>query len=441
MEERIRHTILFDAAEGAFAYFNHWPLEEKRSRLKDAIRYVIGNIGNEKRVKLPVLEGWVTLHSVDYYRAARESTIDEIAEEIWKDLEKGVRREHEGMDKFLTTQAIGGEYEEPSLTTGGIWRAKVRRRGDERLERGREIRLANAEIKRGSFNISGLEFTPLGMGFEDTSPLHRENLGREKRHGDDPEVLHLAGYHVQALIYWINGLSAEKKTEMGLLPDYRVVMPYNFTGHELLVMEAVARRYLPIKAKLRSQVSSLFAVSACINDHPEAFSPQINRAIEKRLAWVGIGKYKFEDEPHREVLGSIEKQLERLGYRFNGFALNFRRYGEQYQTVSSVFSNENASRNVHIVYDSKFNVPPLLLAKFTEAEWKKANEAGRQHGWSIEKRVDTSPFELYNHWRPDLDRHSQRWLVTRLTKPNEMVLAQHPELAEQYAAFEQRLRQ
>src|SRR3989338_2588754 len=299
LEKKVRHAVLFDAAEGAFAYFNHWPLEEKQSRLKDAIRYTIDNIGNEKRVNLPILEGWVPIHSWDY-RASRERTIDGIAEEIWKDLEKGVRREHEGMDKFLTTQAIGGEYEEPSLSKGGIWSANIRRRGDERLERGREIRLANAEIRNGNFNISGLEFTPSGLNFEDTSPLHRENLGRERKHGDDPEILHLAGYHVQALIYWINGLSPEKKIEKGLAPNYRVVMPYDFNGHELLVVEAVARRYLPIKNRLRSQVNSLFAASAYINDHPETFSPEIKWAIENRRAWVGIGKYKFEDEPDRK---------------------------------------------------------------------------------------------------------------------------------------------
>jgi len=443
LEGRVRHAVLFDAAEGAFAYFNHWSLEEKQSRLKDAIRYAIDNIGNEKRVKLPVLEGWVTHYSLNY-RTGRERTIDGIAEEIWKALEKGVKREHEGMDKFLTTQAIGGEhgeYEEPNLTTGGMWSAKVRRRGDERLERGREIRLANFEIRNGRFNVSGLEFTPSGVDFEDTSPLYRERLGREKRHGDDKEVLHLAGYHVQALIYWINGLSAEKKQEMGLLPNYRVVMPYDFNGHELLVMEAVARRYMPIKVRLKSQVSHISAVSAFLNDHPpEIFSPEIKQAIEKRFAWVGVGKYKFEDEPDREVLGSIEKLLEELGYRFNGFALNFRRYGEQYQTVSPVFSTKDASRNVHIIYDSRFNVPPLLLVKFTQAEWEKANAAGR-NGWSVEEHVGTSPFELYNHWRPDFDRHSQRWLLTRLTRPHEIVLAQHQELKQQYETFERGLMQ
>ena len=437
LEEKVRHAILFDAAEGAFAYFNQRLGGEKYWHLTETIRYILGNIGNEKRVKLPVLEGWVTHYSVNY-RTGRERTIDGIAEEIWKDLEKGVRREHEGMDKFLTTQAIGGEFKEPHLTPGGIWYADVGRRGDERLERKRNVRLANAEIRNGNFNISGLEFTFSGVDSEDTSPLHRENLGRERRHGDDPEVLHLAGYHVQVLIYWINGLSPEKKIEKGLSPNYKVLAPYDFTGHEFLVVEAVARRYMPIRVRLKSQVSSISAVSAYINDHPEIFSPEIKQAIEKRLAWVGVGKYKFEDEPDREVLGSIEKLLGELGYRFNGFALNFRRYGEQYPTVSPVFSTEDASRNVHIIYDSNFNVPPLLLVKFTQAELEKENSAGRR-GWNVEERVDTSPFGLYNHWRPDFDRHSQRWLVTRLTRPHQIVLAQYPELGPRYASFEQRI--
>ena len=126
-------------------------------------------------------------------------------------------------------------------------------------------------------------------------------------------------------------------------------------------------------------------------------------------------------------------------HRFNGFALNFRGYGEKYQTASAVYSNKDASRNIHIIYDGIFDAPPLLLAKFTQAEWEKVNAAGR-HGWSVEKRVDASPFALYNHWRPDFDRHSQRWLVTWITRPHQIVLAQHPELEQQYAAFERRLK-
>ena len=434
LEAKVRQAFLFDATEAAFAWFNHWPLDERQKWLQETIRYFTDNMGNEKRIKLPVLEGWVIQHFVEY-RTGRERSIDQIAEEIWKLWEAGVRKEHEKMDKFLVGNAISDDFEEPCLTKGGIWHARVKRRGDERgTERGREIRLANAEIRNGKFNIAGLEIV-------DPSPLFRENIGRERRHGDDPEILHIVGYHPMSLIYWINGLSPEKKIEKGLSPNYRVLMPYDFNGHEFLVIEAVGRRYLPIKTALKSQVSNLFPVSAYINDHPETFAPEIRQAIEERLAFVGIGKYKFEDKPHRKMLGSIEKLLESLGYRFNGFALNFRRYGEQYQTASVVFSNEDASRNVHIIYDSKFNAPPLLLEKFTPAEWGKENRDGR-YGWTVKKRMDTSPFEMYNQWRPDFDRHtqSQLWLPSRIIQPHEVVLAQHPEFRKDYERFEQSLK-
>lgn len=433
LETKVRHAFLFDASQAAFAWFNHLPLAKREGGLQERVRYFMDNLGNEERIKLPVLEGWI-INNLSDYRTGRKRNVEEIAVEIWNLWEVGVRREHEKMNKFLVGDAISDDFEEPYQTKGGIWRARVKRRGDERgTERGREIRLANAEIRNGKFNIAGLEIV-------DPSPLYRENIGREKRHGNDPEVLHFVGYHPMSLICWINGLSPEQKIEKGLLPDYKVLMPYNFNEHEFLVFEAVSRRYSPIKPALKSQVSNLFPVSAYINDHPKTFAPEVRQAIEERLAWVGIGKYKLEDKPHRKILRSIEKQLEEDGYRFNGLALDFRRYGEQYQTSSIVFSNDDGSRNVHIVYDSNFDVPPLLMEKFTQAAWGRENIDGK-HGWSVKKRMDTSPFEMYNEWRPDFDRHSQRWLPTRLIKPHEVILAQYPELELEYARFEQKLKQ
>ena len=40
LEEKVRHAILFDAAEGAFAYFNQ-RIEEKQAYLRETIRFFI----------------------------------------------------------------------------------------------------------------------------------------------------------------------------------------------------------------------------------------------------------------------------------------------------------------------------------------------------------------------------------------------------------------
>src|SRR3989338_6945791 len=336
------------------------------------------------------------------------------------------------MDKFLTILAID-EYEKPELTTGGIWEAKVVRRGDERLERAREIRLANAEIKNGRINIPGLEFT-------DSSPIFREHTGRERRHGYDSDILHIAGYHLDAMILYINEMSPEKKAEMNLPPDYKVVMPYNFKGHEFLVVEAVARRYLPIKSKLESQ-RSLFAASTFLNDHAEVFSPEIKRELEEGNISVGVGKHLLEDKPHRSILKSIEGLLvKELGYQYDGFAVDFRDYGSRHQTVSIVYTSPDKRRAVHIIYDGKFDVPPLMLRKVTRGEWGTLNH-DRRAGWVVKPKPKDSPFAGFGQWYPDFDRHSQRHLVVRIEKPEQFILEQYQGLVPQYQRFEQQLRQ
>lgn len=424
-KKAVRNAVMWDAAEAAFAYFNHWPLSEKQERLTDAVRYITENEHNPNRITLPVMQGWTAFHT--------GKSVDQIAGELWRLLEKGVKQRHEGMDKFLTTPAIGDEYEKPELTTGGIWEAKVVRRGDERLERAREIRLANAEIRDGRINIPGLEFT-------DSSPIFREHTGRERRHGYDSDILHIASYHLDAMILYINEMSPEKKAEKNLPPDYKVVMPYNFKGHEFLVVEAVARRYLPIKAKLENQ-RSLFAVSTFLNDHPELFSPETKRGLEEGNISVGVGKHLLEDKPHRGILKNMEDLLvKEIGYQYGGFAVDFRDYGRRYETVSIVYTSPDKRRAVHIIYDGKFDVPPLMLRKVTRGEWGVLNQ-NRKAGWVVKPKPKDSPFAGFGQWYPDFDRHSQRYLVVRMEKPEQYTLEQYRSLVPQYQRFEQHLKQ
>ena len=54
LEEKVRDSILWDAAEAAFAEFNHWSEEERLVRLKTTIEYIREQGLNEDRIKLPV---------------------------------------------------------------------------------------------------------------------------------------------------------------------------------------------------------------------------------------------------------------------------------------------------------------------------------------------------------------------------------------------------
>jgi len=415
-----RQTLLFDTTEAAFAHFNHWLPNERYERLKDAIDYVREFEDHPNTPSFPTIKIWSDFYS--------DKSVDEVAEELYKKLDVGVRREHEKMSKFLTGHAIYDAPTEPYLTRGGIWRADVVRRGDERTERIRKVRLTNPEVVNGEIDIAG--FT-----FEDESPIFREHLGRERRHGGDTEVMYIGGYHLLCLIEHINDLSDQKKMEFRLSRNYRVFQPIVFAGNEHFVIEAVGRRYLPVSTKLRSQ-RTLFAISTYLNDHhDQLFSREVKHGLNDGTMFVGVGKYKFEDLPHREVLDAIDDLFRnKLGYEFNGFAVDFREYGPRFQTQSIVYTRPDQSRSVHIIYDGKFNVPPLYLLKIEQGEWGRERLVG-QHKWNVRPTPKDNPFSYYNQWYPSFDRHSQQPLVNRITRPHDEILNQFPGLRQEYQRF------
>jgi len=328
------------------------------------------------------------------------------------------------MGKFLYGHAIRDSSYQPSLTRAGVWRAKVVRRGDERKESARDVRLLNFEITAGGVDIAGINFN-------ETSPLFRDNFGRERRHGESSSSLNVAGYHVFALVYHIRGITQQQKADLGLPIDYDIFSPFDFTGKERLVMEAVARRYLPIYYKLESQ-RNIFAVSNFLNDHPEIFSRHADVEIKRNLAFVGVGKLLFDDLPHRVVLDSLDKFfVNERGYRFNGFATDFREFGEKYQTVATVYASPDMSRIVHLIYDGRFNVPPLILWKIRYGEWAE-EQRSRGRSTILQPKPQHSPFERLGQWYTSSDRHTQQPMVTMLTMPVRFILDQYPGLEATY---------
>jgi hypothetical protein len=428
LEGAMREATLWDAAEAAFARFNQWTEEEKHEYLKGTIEYIRENTRNKNRVKLPILEGWVTLHSADI-GSGKERTVDEVAEEIWKDIEKGVSSRHEGMSRFLYGNALEREDDRPNLAKGGIWYANVLRRGDERKERGRKVQLTNVEMKRQGIDITKIRF-------EDQSPLFRNSLGRERIHGDGFDMLYIAGYHPQALGYWIKGLTPEQKEEFRLLPGYDIFMPFDFKGNENLVWEAVARRYSPISSKLRTE-RNLFPISNFLLDYaPKILSPSAYSALVTGTAWIGVGKHHLEDELHRPLIRTIERFFKEQGYVFNGFAVDFRHLGEQYQTTSIVYTKPDLTRSVHVIYDSKYELPWFLF-KIKVGAWEMEKQAGRiKEQRQLGLQID--PFDSYERWTSDIDRHTQHAMVTRLNKPDAHILAQHRDLIPQYNGLEEK---
>ena len=408
IEERVREAILWDTSEAAFAYFNSWSLTDKQRHLVETLRYI--REGNDTHT-LPILGQWADKLS--------GKSVDEAAEEMWQHLEIGVRRRHEGMDKFLYKHAIRDSSYQPRMSRAGIWRAKVVRRGDERKEPARDVRLWDFEITAGGVDIARI-------GFHEPSPLYRDNFGRERRHDEGSSSLNVAGYHVFALVHYIKSLTPQQKVDLGLPMDYDLFSPFDFTGKERLIMEAVARRYLPIYYKLEGQ-RNIFAVSNFLNDHPEIFSRHADIELKRNLAFVGVGKLLFDDLPHRVVLDSLDDFFvkERL-YRFNGFATDFREFGEKYQTVSTVYTRQDMSRTVHLIYDGRFNVPPLILFKIRYGEWAEEQRSqGRSPDAILQTKPQRSPFERFGQWYTVFDRHTQQPMVAMLTIPGRFILDQY----------------
>lgn len=428
LENVVRKSVLYDTAEAAFAYSNLWDPTEFKNRLKDTIISVRDNQQNPDRVSKPTMQYWCNEYS--------DKSIDETTEGIHSKIEEGVKREHDGLAKFLTRRLIGGKYGEPSLTTGGILSATVGRRGDERKDPAREIRIPNAEIIDGKVNIAGLEIA-------DSSPIYTEHLGKERRHGYDPDIVKIVSFQTALLSYYVNKLDPEKKKGLGFREDFSVFMPYDFEGHEELVIEILARRYARIKGQAKSE-RSIFKVSTYLNDHPEIFTDLTNRLLEKRDASIGVGKLSFEDKPHRSMLKSIENLLvKEFKYRYNGFAVDFRNYGEQFQTVSIVYTRPDKSRSVHVIYDEKFDAPPLFLFKITRGALEDEQRQGRiRLKGSIQEQPKDNPFETYGRWFYDFDRHSQSKdpLVNLITRPDKSILEKHRNFEPEYQRFEQQLR-
>jgi hypothetical protein len=420
----VREAILWDTAEYAFAHFSSWPEIEKQRKLIETLTYIHESENNKNHLELPILEKRYEHHS-------DLGSVDAIAEIIWRELEIGVKRRHEGMDKFLTRHAISDADFEPYRTKGNIWRAKVNRRGDERLERSRDVRLWDAEITINGFDIEK-------MGFRETSPIYTENFGRERRHGNNSGSLFIAGYHVSALNHYIKGLKLEKKLDLKLGPDYEIFYPFEFEGNENLVVEAIARRYLPIYYK-QERERNIFSVSAFLNDHPEIFSKYTKKALEDSKAFLGVGKLLFEDFPHRNILDSIDDFfVKEQSYKFNGFAVDFRDYGQNYETVSTVYTKPDKSRSVHVIYDGKFEVPPMFLFKMRRGAWED-EQRSRGRTWNLYDKPQNSPFENLGRWNTDFDRHTQIWMVNRIVRPDKFVLEQYRNLILEYNRFENKI--
>ncbi|MCH8003774.1 MAG: hypothetical protein IH934_04015 [Nanoarchaeota archaeon] len=420
VEEKVRQSLIWDTAEAAFAYFNRWSYTDKQRRFTDTIRYIRETQNDPDRLSLPILEEWSG--------KLADKSIDETTEELWRLLEKGVRQRHEGMDKFLTMHAIEDAKYEPRLTRGGIWRANVVRRGDERRASSREVRLWNADTLNGRLDIARI-------GFREPSPIYMENFAKERRHGDSPGNVFIAGYHVFALLYHINELDRQKKVDMGLHPNYFVFSPFDFLGNEYLVTEAVGRRYLPIPTRRRRE-RNIYAVSNFLIDHPEIFS-HLKPEIDRNNIFVGVGKLYFEDAPHRDVLDLIDYFLtEEEGYKFNGFAVDFRQFGPEFQTDTTVYTKPDMSRSFHIIYDGRFNVPPLFLFKITRRDFDREKQEGRKR-WEIQESPQSNPFELFGQWYHGFDRHTQRQMVNLIIRPDKYVLDRHKNLIPEYDRFQQ----
>ena len=420
IEKRVRESLLLDPAEAAFAEYNRWDYNKKQESIADILSYIRETQDDPNRFSYPIFEAW--------NERLADKTIDDAAEEIWGKLVTGVKRRHEGMDKFLTKHAIGDAKYEPRFTQGGVWRANVVRRGDERKEPSREVRLLNAEIVNGRVDIARLDF-------REPSPIYRENLARERRHGDASGVLYVGGYHVFALLYHLKDLPREKKLEMGLPGNYDVFSPFDFSGREHLVTEAVGRRYLPIQTRLQRE-RNIYAVSNFLLDHQEIVS-SIKSEIERNNIFVGVGKLFFHDAPHRGVLDDIDYFLTKeQGYNFNGFSVDFREFGPEFQTVSTVYSKPDMSRSVHVIYDGKFDVPPLFLFKIKRSEWD-AEKQTRDKQWRTQDSPARNPFELFGQWYHNFDRHTQRMMVNMITTPDKYVLDQHKDMLPEYNRFQQ----
>ena len=343
------------------------------------------------------------------------------------DIETGVERKHQGRSKFLSTDAILDAKYQPHKTIGGIWRARIVRRGDERRERAREVRLTNIQLKNGRVNIAG-------MDIYDQCEFFRENIGRERRHGNNDELLKMGDYHSYSLLLHIKNLTREQKARLKLPGDYDVFMPYDFNGNENLVLEAIAMRYLPIRAKLK-QEQNLIEISNFLLDHRQILSSEVKQGLKDSKMFIGVGKYMFLDSPHRAMLDSIDSFLqEGLGYEFNGFAIDFRNFGPSFQTTSVVYIRPDSSRTLHVLYDSKFGVPPVFLFKMKSEIWHRESiEKGKS--WNIYERPSDNPFSLLRTWYSDIDRNSQQWQVQMIARPNPTILDQFPALKGEYDSF------
>jgi hypothetical protein len=312
----------------AEAEIGHMSTREVRLGLEEVIEQVV----NDENVEAP---------------AIRRALVRNSGEIGFDDLVEKVKARHEGRPKLITAKPIKSEM----LSGGGVRYFVIRRRGDSRGARERQVTIAldsggnianySCVCEQYGMNLAKGNYAPFetdkkGDVVPSVAPLDAA--------GFPTFVTYVGCYHVAAALLHISKTSGDYSSpfEFTKLSVFEALFMDVFSG----VKDAEIDDYLIRQGSLTKDTSG--------------------QVRDGRMTLEVLKHSRNISKRSREIIRDLSRSEEQNNYVFSGFARDFRE--TPYRTTSVVLTDPDG-KAIHLLYDENLFELPLVMFNVPVATW------------------------------------------------------------------------
>lgn len=324
---------------------------------------------------------------------------------LYKVLEEKIRRDHEGSLHLLEGDPVISE----GFSGGGIFYIGVKRRGDERKERHRQVTLMLDDVG----NI---------VEFACQCPTYLKNIAKSnygKMLGASPS----AGDGTRGP--QLRGRASNGWSDLSGFPVFSVGVACYHVAVALTHTAKKGRFSVPFKIGTGEAIETLLMdklgkkKEATIDDYlltQGAITEETRQRISDGEMTLEVIKHmKNIDGRVQEIIRRIRERRQQDGYSFGGFATDFR--GTKYKTTAIVLTRPDG-RSAHLVHDYKLGIGlPLVMLKVPPSVW--VGNLGKE---PVTIEMPENPLQSFGRYVTCFDERTQREVVAIITRPEREIL-------------------